>query len=184
MLTSNSSGNMQKHGYLGCFHAASTRENISWVWVICLGTWIFSGSSLKVKYLQVLAIKRNSCRPHGIVFRTNFMLQVFATSKKNCVMDPKRKVTWVKSTSCCKHNAQPHAPWTCSTTWSHTVACHASVNVAAVYRCSPRPGNLISKYQWYPWQSGPGPVSISYKTSYREILWSFIAVRLVVCIIS
>ena len=33
MLTSNSSGNMQKHGYLGCFHAASARENISWVWV-------------------------------------------------------------------------------------------------------------------------------------------------------
>ena len=34
MLTSNSSGNMQKHGYWGCFHAASARENISWVWVI------------------------------------------------------------------------------------------------------------------------------------------------------
>ena len=34
MLTSNSSGNMQTHGYLGCFHAASSRENISWVWVI------------------------------------------------------------------------------------------------------------------------------------------------------
>ena len=37
MLTSNSSGNMQKHGYLRCFHAAyaaSARENISWVWVI------------------------------------------------------------------------------------------------------------------------------------------------------
>ena len=25
---------MKKHEYLGCFHAASTRENISWVWVI------------------------------------------------------------------------------------------------------------------------------------------------------
>ena len=34
MLTSNSSGNMQKHGYLGCFHAAFARENVSWVWVI------------------------------------------------------------------------------------------------------------------------------------------------------
>ena len=34
MLTSNSSGNMQKHGYLGCFNAVSARENISWVWVI------------------------------------------------------------------------------------------------------------------------------------------------------
>ena len=34
MLTSNFSGNMQKHGYLGCFHAASARENISLVWVI------------------------------------------------------------------------------------------------------------------------------------------------------
>ena len=34
MLTSNSSGNMQKHGYLGCFHAASARENISGVCVI------------------------------------------------------------------------------------------------------------------------------------------------------
>ena len=34
MLTSNSSGNIQKHGYLECFHAALTRENISWVWVI------------------------------------------------------------------------------------------------------------------------------------------------------
>ena len=34
MLTSNSSGSMQKHRYLGCFHAASARENISWVWVI------------------------------------------------------------------------------------------------------------------------------------------------------
>ena len=34
MLTSNSSGNMQKHGYLGCFHAASGGENIPWVWVI------------------------------------------------------------------------------------------------------------------------------------------------------
>ena len=34
MLTSNSSGNMQKHGYLGCFHAVSTSENIPWVWVI------------------------------------------------------------------------------------------------------------------------------------------------------
>ena len=34
MLTPNSSGNMQKHGYLGCFHAASARENISGVWAI------------------------------------------------------------------------------------------------------------------------------------------------------
>ena len=34
MLTSISSGNMQKHGYLGCFHAAPARENISWVCVI------------------------------------------------------------------------------------------------------------------------------------------------------
>ena len=34
MATPNSSGNMQKHGYLGCFHAASTRENISGVCVI------------------------------------------------------------------------------------------------------------------------------------------------------
>ena len=39
MLTSNSSGNMQKHGYLGRFHAAFARENISWVWVI--GSYIF-----------------------------------------------------------------------------------------------------------------------------------------------
>ena len=38
MLTSNSSGNIQKHGCLGCFHAASTRENISWVWEIKLET--------------------------------------------------------------------------------------------------------------------------------------------------
>ena len=34
MLTPNFSGNMQKHGYLGCFHAASARRNISWVLVI------------------------------------------------------------------------------------------------------------------------------------------------------
>ena len=34
MLTPNSSGNMQKHGYWVCFHAASTRENISGVCVI------------------------------------------------------------------------------------------------------------------------------------------------------
>ena len=34
MLTSNSSDSMQKHGYLGCFHAESTRENISWGWII------------------------------------------------------------------------------------------------------------------------------------------------------
>ena len=34
MLPSNSSGNMQKHGHLGCFHAAFARENVSWVWVI------------------------------------------------------------------------------------------------------------------------------------------------------
>ena len=34
MLTPISSGNMQKHWYLGCFHAASARENISGVWVI------------------------------------------------------------------------------------------------------------------------------------------------------
>ena len=44
MLTSNSSGNMQRHGYLGCFLVAFARENISWVWVIetcylCL--WLF-----------------------------------------------------------------------------------------------------------------------------------------------
>ena len=31
MLTTNSSDNMQKHGYLGCFHAASATENISGV---------------------------------------------------------------------------------------------------------------------------------------------------------
>ena len=36
MLTPNSSGNMQKHGYLGCFHAASAGENISEVWGIAL----------------------------------------------------------------------------------------------------------------------------------------------------
>ena len=29
MLTTNSSDNMQNHGYLGCFHAASATENIS-----------------------------------------------------------------------------------------------------------------------------------------------------------
>ena len=33
MLTPNSNGNMQNHGYLGCFHAAS-RESISGVWGI------------------------------------------------------------------------------------------------------------------------------------------------------
>ena len=33
-LTPNSSGNMQKYGHLGCFHASSARENISGVWVI------------------------------------------------------------------------------------------------------------------------------------------------------
>ena len=37
MLTPNSSGNMQKHGYWGCFHAASARENISRVWGIIFG---------------------------------------------------------------------------------------------------------------------------------------------------
>ena len=31
MLTTNSGDNTQKHGYLGCFHAASTTENISGV---------------------------------------------------------------------------------------------------------------------------------------------------------
>ena len=31
-IAPNSSGNMQKHGYLGCFHAASTRENVFGVW--------------------------------------------------------------------------------------------------------------------------------------------------------
>ena len=41
MLTSNSSGNKQKHGYLGCFHAASARENISWVCVICVNKSAF-----------------------------------------------------------------------------------------------------------------------------------------------
>ena len=35
MLTPKSSGNMQKHGYLWCFHAVSTRENISGV----LSSW-------------------------------------------------------------------------------------------------------------------------------------------------
>ena len=39
MLTSNSSGKKQKHGYLGCFHAASTRENISGVCVIHAHSW-------------------------------------------------------------------------------------------------------------------------------------------------
>ena len=34
VLTPNSSGNMQKHGYLWCSHAASAREYISGVWVI------------------------------------------------------------------------------------------------------------------------------------------------------
>ena len=34
MLTPNSSHNLQNHGYLGCFHAASARENISGVWGI------------------------------------------------------------------------------------------------------------------------------------------------------
>ena len=34
ILTSNSSGSMQNHGYLGCFHAASARENIFGVWGI------------------------------------------------------------------------------------------------------------------------------------------------------
>ena len=34
MLTPNSSSNMQKHGYLGCFHVASCGENISGVWGI------------------------------------------------------------------------------------------------------------------------------------------------------
>ena len=39
MLTPNPSGNIQRHGYLGCFHAAPARENMSRVWVI--GNCIF-----------------------------------------------------------------------------------------------------------------------------------------------
>ena len=34
MLTQNSGGNMQNHGYFLCFPAAPARENISWVWGI------------------------------------------------------------------------------------------------------------------------------------------------------
>ena len=40
MSTSNSGGNMQKHGYSGCFHAASATEIISWVCVIRITTTI------------------------------------------------------------------------------------------------------------------------------------------------
>ena len=44
MSIPNSSGNMQNHGYLGCFHAASARENISGVCVI----WsLFRGKILR-----------------------------------------------------------------------------------------------------------------------------------------
>ena len=33
---------MKKHGYLGCFHAASTREHISGVWGIMYGNFVLS----------------------------------------------------------------------------------------------------------------------------------------------
>ena len=39
MSTPNSSGNMQNDGYLGCFYAASARENISGVCVINGSVW-------------------------------------------------------------------------------------------------------------------------------------------------
>ena len=44
MLTANSIGNMQKHGYLGCFHAASTRKNISGV--LGIQDWQYSFKSM------------------------------------------------------------------------------------------------------------------------------------------
>ena len=52
MLTSNSSGNMQKRGYLGCFHAASARENTSWVWVIDIPTFCQRGVTFVVRFPQ------------------------------------------------------------------------------------------------------------------------------------
>ena len=53
MLTLNSGGNMQKHGYLGCFHAVSTKENISGVWGINRSlqmAWIFEEYFLQQRY--------------------------------------------------------------------------------------------------------------------------------------
>ena len=57
MLTSNSSGNMQKHGFLGCFNATSARENISWVWVLCMEELVTTFSSWKRKLFAISIYK-------------------------------------------------------------------------------------------------------------------------------
>ena len=67
MLTSNSSGSVQKHECLSCFHAVSARENISWVWVIesmQVSTWKeLTKQQLKlyiqVKNVMYVTIKNN-----------------------------------------------------------------------------------------------------------------------------
>ena len=66
MLTSNSSGNMQKHGYLGCFYAASARENISSVWVIIPFHKDFSPSG---EQLELRKLARELNQPTAVVWQ-------------------------------------------------------------------------------------------------------------------
>ena len=51
MLTPKSSTKMQKHRYLGCFHAVSARENISGVWDIDILCHSFTCVQFHSKYL-------------------------------------------------------------------------------------------------------------------------------------
>ena len=55
MLTPNSSVNIHQHRYSGCFHDASTREKIFWVWGIV--------TDVVIKNIMHLKMSSAKCRP-------------------------------------------------------------------------------------------------------------------------
>ena len=63
MSTSNSRGNMQKHGYLGCFHAVSASENISGVWVI---------EETHTRGSNLINLKMQIWQNYGVLFRNDY----------------------------------------------------------------------------------------------------------------
>ena len=87
-LTSNSSGNMQKHGYLGCFHAASARENICWVWVI---------RPPHIKGYS-LAPGRSYCDFEDVIFNPSLLIGIFKSSFDNVLRWIPQDLTDDKST--------------------------------------------------------------------------------------
>ena len=127
MLTPNSSGNMQKPGYWGCFHAASAREKISGVW------GIMSAEHTAFSFYRVWATKMSAFRQWAwemvskrrrapVNVRTSCMSANEGSKARLGVVQPRQSVwlphqhrNWTATDQpwsyCCRRGAQLSVSW-------------------------------------------------------------------------